>query len=34
LKQKEIINNNLKEEKNNLNNHYEILKQQVNKSFE
>lgn len=34
LKQKEIINNSLKEEKNNLNNHYEILKQQVNKSFE
>ncbi len=34
LKQKEIINNNLKEEKNNLNNHYEILKQQTNKSFE
>lgn len=34
LKQKEIINNNLKEEKNNLDNHYEILKQQTNKSFE
>ena len=34
LKQKETISNNLKDEKNNLKNHYEILKQQTNKSFE
>ena len=34
LKQRQIINNNLKEEKDNLNEHYKNLKQQTNKSFE
>ena len=34
LKQKQIINNDLEKEKNNLNNHYKLLKQQTNKSFE